>query len=62
MLALSTGMSWAIFLFLVAFFVFIFALLKTAKRADEEMEDIYPPNIFDDAVWSEWDEDDEAEV
>jgi hypothetical protein len=56
MLALSAGMSWAIVLFLIAFFIFIFALMKTAKRADEEAAQ-WPVNIFDDAVWSEWDED-----
>jgi hypothetical protein len=59
MLALSAGMSWAIVLFLVAFWIFIFALMKTAKRADEEAAQ-WPVHIFDDAVWSEWDEDDEV--
>ena len=55
MIALSAVWSWGIVLFLAAFWIFIFALMKTAKRADEEAEQ-WPTNIFDDAVWSEWDE------
>jgi hypothetical protein len=34
MIALGPLLSWAIVLFLVAFFVWLYALMKTAKRAD----------------------------
>jgi hypothetical protein len=38
MFAISPFLSWAIVLFLVAFFVWIYALMKTAKRSDEWMD------------------------